>query len=424
MLGGSKFVMIKNISYDIDFKQDKLYKRNFWAFMLESFLFSFSLSIFSHTTVLPMYVSNLTDNQFYIGLISLIFFSFSNISSIFSSVIASNSKNAKMVTVFICFLQRIGLALIYSSVFWVSSSKNVALIVFFTSYSFYSVTAGMSSPVFFNLVSRVITRDLSSFFGSYIWAGAVSGFLGSFAVNKLLKMYSFPDNYNYLFLMAVITALLATLAMYFGVKDLGEQNVENKMTFKMLPVKFQDIIKTNKSYRNFIVLKLLFSAAEVAIPFYIIRLTYLDNVSDSISGMMNAIFLLTNLCTAHYLGKLGNKHGSVYLFKISAVFGIIATVFAIILPNIYFGGVIFVCMGIFINAVAIATNVSNIEYAPQNEVPVYSSLTGIIVAPVYALFSMVGGVLVSKTSINAIFILALIIYVGAFIAIRRSYKNG
>ena len=63
-----------NSKIDIMKKREKYYIRNYIALMFEGFFVSFAFSIFSHTTVFPVYVSYITENSFFISLVSVIYF--------------------------------------------------------------------------------------------------------------------------------------------------------------------------------------------------------------------------------------------------------------------------------------------------------------------------------------------------------------
>ena len=80
---------------DILYLKEKYLKRNIITLLIEGFFASFAFSLFSQTTVLPVYVSNLTSNTFWISMITFIFFGLSNISGIVSSIIGTNAKSPK-----------------------------------------------------------------------------------------------------------------------------------------------------------------------------------------------------------------------------------------------------------------------------------------------------------------------------------------
>lgn len=58
---------------DILYLKEKYLKRNIITLLIEGFFASFAFSLFSQTTVLPVYVSNLTSNTFWISMITFIF---------------------------------------------------------------------------------------------------------------------------------------------------------------------------------------------------------------------------------------------------------------------------------------------------------------------------------------------------------------
>ncbi len=405
-------------------KREKYYKRNYAVFMAEGFFFAFALSIFSYTTVLPVYIENLSDNRILISMLAFIFFGFSNLSSIFSCVIAVNAKSAKWLTIIICGLQRIGQFLIYLSTLAVTGSTSLALVVFFGSYGIYSITAGMSLPVFNNLVSRVIHRNVSSFFGSYNLFGAVSGVLGSQFVSYIMEAQAFPDNFSTMFLAGVVSAVIATFVLVFGIKEIPLESVQ-KMRFRDLASTISGILKNNHSYRGFLLVRVIIAAAEMTIPFYIIKVSMVDGVSAGVVGTANTILLISNLVFSKLLGGIGDRKNPFFILRLGSIMGVLATFVALIVPNEIVGYVLFVFVSASILGVSIATSASSIIYSKGERVSLYTATVGVCTAPVYSLFAIIGGFVANRFGENVIFILSMSLYLAALIIasiLNRKYN--
>ena len=88
---------------DLLLLKERYYKRNYMAFMLEAFFFSFTAAIFSYITVLPGYVSTLTDNAFLISLISILYMAGNYGMQLFSCVLSVNARRQKPLYLFFSF---------------------------------------------------------------------------------------------------------------------------------------------------------------------------------------------------------------------------------------------------------------------------------------------------------------------------------
>ena len=137
-------------------KKERFYPRNFISLMFEGFTFSFALAMFSPENVLPVYVASLSDKAIYIALISALYYGFSYGCTVFSCVLGVNAKSPKWISVIVCFLQRVGFFTIFLSTFLVGGNTQIALVLFFVSFAIYSASAGMSNPLFAQMVGTSI----------------------------------------------------------------------------------------------------------------------------------------------------------------------------------------------------------------------------------------------------------------------------
>lgn len=129
-------------------KKEKYYLRNFITLCLESFFFCAALAMFSAESVLPVYVENLSDKAIHIAMISVLYYGLSYGVYVFACPLGVNAKSPKWVSIGICFLQRIGIFLIFISTYAVSSSNQLALAVFFVSLALYALSNGIPCRFF------------------------------------------------------------------------------------------------------------------------------------------------------------------------------------------------------------------------------------------------------------------------------------
>lgn len=402
--------------------KEKYYKRNYIAMILEGFFFTFALSIFSHSTVLPVYVSNITSNRFWISFLAVTFFGLSNGSSILSCVIGVNAKSAKWISVILTGLQRIGFFFIFLSTYIVTGSESIALSIFFFSYAVYGFTAGMAMPVFSNLISNIIHRNVSSFYGSYALMGGIAGVISSRLVSLFIDDFPFPINYRYLFLLGLIMAMIATLVVIIGVKEVPVTK-DFKVTYKELPSIVKDIFKNNHKFRSFVIIRVFTSAAEMTIPFFIIRVSTIPGVSEGFVGTVSMVLLISNLVFAKLLGNIGDKKGPFFLIQIGCLAGILANIVALTMQSQIIAFPLFILVSITIQSVQVSNNVAIIVYAKHNLVPIYSAASGLIIAPIYTLFSLGGGVYAQNFDYSTLFLMSLIIYAFGFILLQSFKKK-
>ena len=213
-----RWIMIPKIEPQADaqyiyVKKEAFYKGNFISLMCESFFFAFALTMFSPENVLPVYVSSLSDKAIYIALISALYYGISYSATVFSCIVGVNARSPKWISVVICFLQRIGFFLIFLSTYLASGNVKLALVTFFVSLTLYAGSAGMSNPLFAQMVGTSIHRNVGTFYGAYNMVGACSGVLASVVLTQCLARLEFPFSFRCVFLLGLISALIATVVV-------------------------------------------------------------------------------------------------------------------------------------------------------------------------------------------------------------------
>ena len=400
-----------NLEYQaavLESKKQK-YRRNYLTFLLDSFFFSFSVVIFSYTTVLPVYVSGLTENTIFISLLAVLYFGLSNGASIFSGILGANAKSPKWATVYICLTQRLGLLLMFLSTYAATGNRSFALVLFFFSYGIFGAASGMASPVHSVLVSSTIYRNVSSFYGTNNLVGAFAGVLAAQIIRFFMARYGFPFNYRWLFLFGLFMAFFSTIAVAAGISETREEK-KKRFTFSMLPGTIRDIFKKNRGYRNFLVIRIFTAAAEMSIPFYIIHVASKGDSGERIIGSMTTVLLVSNMAASKIIGYIGNRSGPMAMIRLTAITGVLAGLLAIIIPSTAWGYVVFVLAGFAISGNIISNYVANIHFAEEGHVSFYTMTSGIIIAPFYIVFSFLGGIIADRLSISSVFICSASLY--------------
>ncbi|NLK73183.1 MAG: MFS transporter [Clostridiales bacterium] len=405
--------------------KEKYYRRNYLTLMAEGFLFMFAITLFSQTTVLPTYISLISNKAIYLGLISIIYYGLSYPAGILSCVIGVNAKSTKRTSILIMFLQRVGFFLIYLSTYALSYNPNIALTLFFISYAITAISLGMSNPMFSQLISVSIHRDVGKFFGSYMLMGAISGVLAARFLNYSLGKFSFPQNYRNSFLAGLLFALTATAVVSFGLKEVKEEGNSKKLKYSELFPLMKEILKENKKFKEFLIIRIIISASEFSIPYYIVKVGSMPDASINTVGTMTTIMLLSAIISSKIMGFICDKLGPNNTLKISCVFGIALTIIAVFMRTYVMGMIIFSLIGFVEKGIAISSNVACITFSTGKNTVIYSALYSLLCTPFLIIIPILVGINMKDGVNNTVFIFALIVYVVTIIVsiIRKSYLS-
>lgn len=392
-------------------KKEHFYRRNFVSLMMEAFFFSFALALFSTENVFPTYVALLSDNELLIALISATFFGISYGATVFSAVIGVNCKSPKWTSIVVCFLQRIGFFLIFLSTFLASSNVTMALIMFFISLAMYAVSSGMSSPVFAQMVATSIHRNVGVFYGGYSMAGAIGGVIATLTLTHCLASYAFPQSFRYIFAIGLIFALIATVVVMVGLREVTDDRVVTKIQFRDLIPLGKEIVQTNTSFRHYIILKMVVGGAEVAIPYYILQAASLEGVPAGFEGTMATAYLVAKIAGGLLIGRIADRFGAIVLVRYSCIFGAIAAVTAITVTQYQFSYGMYICLAIAVNGVMMSNSIACVTYSKNTRTPIYAAMVGLLTSPVYIGGSFVAAILVQNFSRTAVFVVAAAVYI-------------
>ena len=414
----------KNMNNNEIIKQrERYYVRNYIALLFEGFFVSFAFTIFSHTTVFPVYVSYITDNSIFVSMVAVVYFGFSYFSSILSSIWGVNAKSPKWISIIICGTQRIGFIFIIFSTYYALSNSIIALTFFFSSFALFSMASGMSGPVFYNMVATVIHRNVGGFMGSYSLIGAASGVISSRLMTKVLERFNFPVNYRTIFIIGTVMAVIATFIVVFGVKEVVNNKEKEKIRFSSLPYIVKDLFLTNKPYRRFVITRVILGLAETTLPFYIIKVGQFEGVSAGFVGTMTTVLLISNMIAGKFMGYIGDKKGPMFMVHIGTVCGVFASVFALFMPGYQYGYILFVLVSFAQQGILLSTNVAGIYYSKGDNIPILVATTGLTSAPVYVISSIVAGFLANKYSVNLVFSIGALAYISVAVLSYIFYQT-
>ena len=403
--------MNENTTSDLE----KNYKRNYFSLLCESLLYTFAYSLFSVTHVIPEYVSKLTDSSWALSLVSVLYYCPVYLASIIGCYYSLNSSSPKKVCVTICISQRIGLFCIaLSSLFIGRASSSVCLLVFFMAYTVYNIADGMSMPVYYDMISTMIHKNIGQFFGTYNMIGSVAGIVASLLLSYLYRVRPYPQNYQAMFFIGFLFAIGSSLMIIFGCRE-SETAVKERVSFRFS--QFPSLFKTclgKPSFRRYTVVFLLLTAADFSVPFYIIRLEQDHPVPENYLGIMSMVSLFSGIAANWFLGIIADKYGVFRMILISCVFGAAASVLVILNPGGWFIYATYILISFAYCGNALSNTIACSVLARGENSTVYTAASKLSAAPVTILVSVLGSILSNRSSLSSVFIISLSAYLLAF----------
>ena len=181
-----------------DREVERNYRRNFIVNVLDGTFFFFGLSFIAESTVIPVYVSHLTDSRVLIGLVSAV----ASAGWFLPQLLTANSterlsRKMPLVVRAGLFAERLPVLLLALSALLVAGRHpGLALGLFFLFYAWHRLGSGSLAPAWEDMIAKIIPLDRRGrFFGIANTGGSLLGIAGAQLTTIFLARFAFPNNF-------------------------------------------------------------------------------------------------------------------------------------------------------------------------------------------------------------------------------------
>ncbi len=295
-------------------------------------------------------------------------------------------------------------AMLFISITFVRN-PTLLLILFFSIYSTVNFATGVNSLAFLEVVAKTVPpRRRGEFFA---WRFGMSGLLGiaaSLFVRRLLDPssgWSFPHNFS---LLSGLYFLIATTAvlLYTFVDEPQDQVLMPKRPFLEQLKRSWQIIKTNITYRRYLVMQSMLLIANAATPFFAVYVTQRLGVSLGMVGVYLAATITANLFGNLLFARMSLRHGNQRVMIWSGITGFSMSLLVICLvvldPIIHLSPQVagiclipaFALSGLRTTGIGVSGNSLLLDIAPIEERSIYIGFTNTILGIVLLVSALSG----------------------------------
>ncbi|RME50727.1 MAG: MFS transporter [Caldilineae bacterium] len=372
------------------------YPWNFTVNFLDGAFFWLGLSFASSVTILPLFVSKLSDNPFLIALVAILGQASWYLPQLFTAgVIESVPRKKPFVVNVGFFTERLPMWLLPVAALASLRSPTLALVLFFLAYAAHGLGAGLIAPAWSDMLARCFpVNKRGRFFGVTSFVGTGLGALGAVLSGWILAHYPFPTNFVYLFLLAAVTITISwgfialTREPVYPVPAHAARRVRGGSRRKMM-----SILRGDHNFRRFLAARLLSSLAAMGGGFLTVAAVQRWQLSDSTVGLFTAAMLVGQTAGNLAAGLVADRWGH----KLSLETGLIAITGGFVLawlapdPSWYF--VVFFLFGASAGIRIVSGVLIPLEFARPNHRPTYVGLSNTTMGVGSALAPLVGGLL-------------------------------
>ena len=399
------------------------YKRNFLLLAFDTAFFTFSTSLLSHDTVLPGFLSYLTDNPIIIGLIPAIFNLGFFLPQIISSFLTQNTPRRKGYILLIAIAERVGILLIAATAQLTDFLPSAVSVAFFLlSFTIYSGTFGLIMPAYSDFISKAIYKNRGIYYGVNQALGGAIGFAASLVTTRILDINGFPFNYRMLFWISFGTSFISPF-LIANLKEVQFPIQPAKKTVRDFFRHIIGIIKSNKNLRFYVFARQLIGLAAMGFSFYAVYALKRYNLAASILGVYTMIIIISQSLSGILWGYIGDKFGYKIPLVISTILIFIQGLIAVFIDHPASIMVISGTIGIVYSAMYICHANIIFELAPPEETSLFIGLSNSLIAPVIGTAPILAGVIIERLGYSQLFFAISVSAIFAFYVSVFGFKE-
>jgi MFS family permease len=350
--------------------------------ILDGAFFGSALGFASFTTIIPLFVSQLTDSAILIGLAPAIHSIGWQLPQIFTANRIRRLSRFKPMTLAMTIHERLpflGLALL--AWYLTDMKPSTALILTFAMLIWQGFGGGYTGNVWQSMIAKIIPISWrGSFFGMQMAAVNLLASGTAVAAGWILDSYESPINFAICFALASVGMVLS-FGFLASTREEEHPPVILSGSQSHLWEDVKRILTTDTIFQRFIAIRLIYQLGFVAFSFYAVYAFEELGVSATQVGFLTGILIFSRVIINPIFGWLGDRKGHWLVLFIGTLAALSSTILAgwVTLIPTWFG--IFALAGIA-NVVAWTTTmVLTLGFGNEAEHATYIGLSNSLLAP-------------------------------------------
>lgn len=372
------------------------YRWNFVVNLLDGASFWFGSSFISSATIVPLFVSKLSDNPLAIGIAAVIAQGSWYLSQLFTANFVERLPRKKPVVVNLGFFtERVPLIFIVLSALVASRSLKWALLIFLLAYAAHGIGAGVIATAWQDMIARCFPVERRGrFFGTTMFVGAGAGALAAGFSAWLLDRFPFPNNFVIIFLIAAAGIAISWIFLALT-REPAQPVTTPKRSEREYWAQLPDIIRQDGNFRHFLVARLLLALGTMGTGFVTVAAVQRWQVADSTVGIYTIVYLVGQTIGNLGFGFLADRHGHKLSLELSGLFSLLAFGIAWPAPAPGWYFVVFLLLGINLGAVIVSGILIVMEFCVPEKRSTYAGLTNTSVGLISSVAPLIGAWLAS-----------------------------
>jgi len=392
--------------------------------LFDGAFFGLGLGIASFTTVLPLFLTNLTNSAVLIGLIPAIH----NVGWLLPQLLTARSMNKmsqyKPAVLRWTLGERLPFLFLSAlALFSTCLSSDTVILLFFSLLIIQGLSAGITANPWQNMIAKVIPPTLrGTFFGAQASISNLMLSFGALIVGFILDKYGFPNGYAIAFLACFISMAFSI----FGIVVTREEHQTSLKIDQGQRDFYADvgrIWRKDHNFRWFIVTRFIYQFGMMASAFFIVYSSRELNMNAVHAGALTSIMFVIQVGSGFLFGRLGDKIGHLLVFRVGALSAFLAALIAAFTSQIGWMYAVMVLSGMANSVFWTIGIVVGLEFGNEGDSPIYVGMSNSLIAPAAILAPLLGGYLADVFNFRITFLAAAVFSLLTFAILALNVKS-
>lgn len=397
---------------------------NYAVNILDGAFFGLGLGFASFSTVIPLFVSTLTDSAILIGLISAVHVTGWQLPQLFTAKSVSRMSRYKPMVIMMTIQERIpflGLALI--ALFYHQIGSTPAIILTFAMLLWQGFGAGFTANPWQNLIAKIIPSDaLATFFGFQSSAANLLASAGALFAGFLLEHQPLPLNFFYCFIIA-FGILAVSLAAISLTRESSHEVVPAREDQKNTWHNMLDILRRDRNFAWFLLGRMIVQLGTMAFSFYTVYASTRLHAGSYTIGLLTSVLLFSQVITNPLLGWIADHWSRKGVLAIGAVAIVASTIIARFAPTAVWLFPAMILVAVASTAFWTITMAMTLEFGGDDERPMYVGMANTLIAPATILAPIIGGWLADSRGYSSTFLMSAVAGIAAAVIFQFFVKD-
>jgi MFS family permease len=377
--------------------------------LTDATFFGIGFGFASYGTLIPLFVSSLTDSAILIGLIPAIHAVGWQLPQLLTANRVARLCQYRPMVMMMTIHERLpifGLALVA----WLLPvfGPGLALTLTFLLLIWQGLGSGVTANPWQSMIAKIIPGEYrGTFFGVQAAFANIMIAGASVIAGYMLGWFEAPNNFAILFLIASFAYALSMAVLGFT-REPADEEKELPPASRSPFEGMIEILKRDPNFAWFLAVRIIFQFASMGFAFYIVYGLRQFNMDGITAGYLTAAVTISQTVANVVMGWLADRLGHRTILIFGMLMVSLSSLLAWAAPSLDWFYAVFIFSGLANVAYWTIGMAMTVEFGTEAERPVYIGMSNTLVAPATILAPLIGGIIAESAGYQTTFMISVI----------------